>query len=95
MTVLVTYDIKKNKLRTKIADSLLEIGFTRVQKSVYLARIKKKTLDKWLKKYEPKLETDDKLYIINLSESRLRQMYAWGFDQNMDMILSRTKTLVI
>ncbi len=38
MRVIVAYDISDNDVRQRIADWLLSKGFTRIQRSVYVAR---------------------------------------------------------
>lgn len=43
MNYLITYDVTDNKKRKKIADFLLEKGFRRIQKSVFLGNIKLNT----------------------------------------------------
>ena len=41
MNYLVSYDMSNNKNRKKISDYLLEKGFLRIQKSVFLGEIVK------------------------------------------------------
>lgn len=40
----IIYDISKDRTRTKIATACKRVGMKRVQKSVFLGKIKKKTL---------------------------------------------------
>ena len=44
MMVLIIYDITDDRLRTKVADTLLAYGLTRVQKSAFLGPLTKERL---------------------------------------------------
>lgn len=95
MTRLIAYDISHDRLRTKMADHLLAIGLLRVQKSVYLGKVKERSLQKFLNKYEPQMKEGDKLYVLNLHDSQVRTMYAFGLGEEMALILDEIRTMVV
>ena len=69
MNYLVSYDISKDSLRTRIGDRLIADGLDRIQKSVYLGVINeevKTELVKWLKNeltFKGNSKTDSILFI--------------------------------
>lgn len=69
MNYLVSYDISKDSLRTRIGDRLIADGLDRIQKSVYLGIINmevKEQLLKWLKNeiiLKGDLKTDSVIFI--------------------------------
>ncbi|MGD9489465.1 MAG: CRISPR-associated endonuclease Cas2 [Calditrichaceae bacterium] len=84
--VWVIYDIKKNKIRTKIAKSSLEAGLYRVQKSVFLGAINKTRLDELILQVGDLLEPEtDSVYIFPLCEADFKKAVLMGqaFDEKM------------
>ena len=91
----ITYDIAKDKTRTKFALRLEAIGFIRVQKSVFIGRVRQQSLLKLLKQYDNFFEEDDKLYILYLTPRQVREMYRKGFESDLELILGNRRSFFI
>lgn len=79
MYAWVIYDIHKNKVRTRIARRCKYYGLKRVQKSVFLGKLK----EKWLKSLHTDLSTlvnqrTDRLFIVPMSKSDFTKILQAG-----------------
>lgn len=92
---LIAYDIEKDKLRRKLAERLEQIGFTRVQKSVFLGSVRQQVLQQFLSQYEPQLAEDDRLLVVPLTDTQVDAMYRIGLNENLDLMLNRLRTWVV
>lgn len=95
MIYWVTYDIATDRTRTKLAESLEVLGLLRIQKSVFAGKAPRKVFWKLVRDYEEKIEEEDKLFVLQLSEQQFRDMYALGLDEDPDRITGRISTLII
>ena len=83
MTVrIVCYDIKNDKLRTKVAKKLKYFGCRRIQKSVFCGELRD---NHWLKceamigaLFDQHREEGDSLYYINISKHTINNMKGEG-----------------
>lgn len=79
MYAWVIYDIRKNKIRTRVAKRCKYYGLIRVQKSVFLGQIK----SKWLKTIHGELsgainQRTDRLFIVPISPSQFKRVLQSG-----------------
>lgn len=69
MKILIFYDIIETNIRNKVIDILFDLGFKRVQFSVFLGEISKKKKKRLTEKLYSSIDKDrDSLYIFNLCE---------------------------
>lgn len=94
MLRLVTYDITKDRLRQKVADHLLMIGFRRIQHSVYMGDVRERSLQKFLQKFQHRLADTDKLYILPLTERLISEAVRLGPLEDQELILNQLATFV-
>ncbi len=77
MIYLISYDIKSDKIRLKIAKKLLEYGLERIQFSVFLGMVKDSLLPTFknqLKEIFKKADlTSDKLLMIPMTRNQLKK----------------------
>ena len=75
MPYLICYDIENDRLRTKTSKQLGYYGLLRMQKSVFIGRLKKRHLKKlqdWLaKNIRPSLQNDDQIAILRIGSKDL------------------------
>ena len=89
MNYLVSYDISKDSLRTRVGDRLIADGLDRIQKSVYLGVINEEVkikLIKWLKNeivFKGNLKTDSIIF-IPLTPRQVKEAIVIGSD-NYDL----------
>jgi CRISPR-associated endonuclease Cas2 len=95
MILLAFYDIESNKIRTKVANGLEKIGFTRIQKSVFAGRPKVESLNRLLKNFLPKLKPFDKLFLTPITKTQLKNMVKAGEILNMDVIAGVRNAVVL
>ena len=95
MVYVCMYDIAKDKTRTKFAKSMEAVGLRRIQKSVFAGKVPNKVLKPILRTYSEKLEEGDKLFVLSLADRQLEEMMKWGFEEDMNLILQRTRILII
>ena len=65
MTCIVAYDIKKTKIRNKVAKYLLNMG-VRIQKSVFAVEIERHACKRMTRALERMTEKEDSVIIIRL-----------------------------
>ncbi|GAB4290131.1 MAG: CRISPR-associated endonuclease Cas2 [Marinilabiliales bacterium] len=86
MILWVIYDIKNDKVRTKVAKVCKQAGLYRVQFSVFLGTIEENDKDE-LKLMIQELinEDEDSVYIFPMNKSELKQCILLGqaFDKNL------------
>jgi len=94
--MLVTYDIVEDKIRTKVADTLLNYGLQRLQYSVFLGRIKPH-LYKAIKKKILNLIDDkqDKVYIFTVPKYTVQNCAMWGVKFDFHSIIEPPETLIL
>jgi len=78
MFVLISYDIKKDKTRTRLAKKLLDFG-PRVQKSVFEADINDKELEKLQQLLGAvELGKEDSVRLYRLCAECKNKVHIWG-----------------
>lgn len=72
--IIISYDIKNNKLRTSFSKALQKLGANRLQYSVYEARNSSRLIDNLrltIKgKFAPKFTMDDSVCIFHCNEEK-------------------------
>lgn len=96
MTILVwiIYDISNNKVRTKVAKECKKAGLIRVQKSIFLGKIKWNRFDELSEMFDELIDDDtDKVYLFPFCQDDFKQIkvLGQGFDKKLvnDEILSK------
>ena len=78
MLILVSYDIEKDKTRTRLANKLKDFG-PRVQKSVFEGDVKQEELKKLTKMLEQvKLEKNDSIRLYRICAECSGKIKIWG-----------------
>ncbi len=96
MLFLVMYDIENNKVRTEIAKYLIRKGCIRIQKSVYIANLKRSIFDeinKTLKEIQQMYDNNDSILLIPMSSDEVKSMKIIGQNVDIDLILGNRNTL--
>ena len=78
MYLIICYDIKKNKIRTKISRLLIEARGIRVQKSVFELEIKKKDFNELKEKFHKILKRKDSIAYYQLCENCIKKIVYSG-----------------
>ena len=96
MTILVwvLYDISDDKVRLKVAKSCKKAGLVRVQKSIFLGKIKWSRFDELAEMFDEQIDQDtDKVYLFPFCQEDFKQIrvLGQGFDKKLanDEILSK------
>lgn len=96
MVVLITYDITSNKIRKKVSDFLEGMGFERIQKSVFLGQIDKRSfreIQETVYALQQSYDNEDSIVLLPVSESELMGMRMVGKEIDMSFALKRQNTL--
>lgn len=96
MVVLITYDITSNKIRKKVSDYLEGIGCERIQKSVFLGQIDKRSfreIQETVYALQQSYDNEDSIVFLPVSESELMGMRMVGKEIDMTFALKRQNTL--
>lgn len=79
MNYIMTYDIINNKSRKLVSDFLIDKGFIRVQKSVFIGEVKFKGIDKIMEKiYSLINEEDDNILCVPISKEEYGKITLYG-----------------
>jgi CRISPR-associated protein Cas2 len=95
MLYLAAYDISKARARKRIADRLLAIGMERIQKSVYLGKVRSKSLNKVLRQAARLMGPEDRLYVVPLSQDQLRRIRTQGPVPDLDLAAGTLRAYVV
>ena len=100
MSHLICYDIEHNYLRTKMGNTILDYGFDRINLSVYLGTIDKKTLEelekKLVKMLKEKGKPNDSLIFLPVSPQQIQDMRVYGKnDLDKDDLAGEKSTLIV
>jgi len=99
MPYLICYDISKNSLRSKIANSILNTGLDRINKSVYLGTISKSSLtlleNNLSQLISLKGEPQDSLIMIPVQAHQIELMRVMGKNELDKEELKGTKTTLL
>ena len=86
MNYLVSYDMSNNKNRKKISDYLLEKGFLRIQKSVFLGEIVKTKIEDILENICLFLDKEEaSLVCIPIDKDNYEKIYNYGKNENYNI----------
>ena len=91
----VMYDIENNKVRTHIAKYLIKKGCVRIQKSVYLAELKRdqyKEIHQTIKEVQEIYENDDSILFVPIQHNALSSMKIIGQKIEFDFIQDNKTT---
>lgn len=92
---LITYDITSNSLRTKLGNILLEHGYERVQKSVFIGLLVPKqiiTLQKLVLTID---NTSDSIFIIKIPITNVLNMGKFGIlDVDLEYLCGMKRSLI-
>lgn len=79
MICWVMYDIKNNRIRTKISKLCEKTGLLRVQFSVFLGKVEKNEMDTLVLMIKELIDTDeDSVYIFPMSKDELKATILLG-----------------
>ncbi len=79
MTVWVFYDISKNKVRNKISKLCLQIGLKRMQKSIFLGKVRRREIERFRKEVNKRINFQtDKVFILPVAPRNLKRMRRLG-----------------
>jgi len=81
---LVSYDVANNRKRKKLADKLLYYGLVRVQYSVFMGSLTTTLYTKLMQYARPLFEEEDRLIVLRLTETAVKQMVQFG-EAELDM----------
>lgn len=98
MYTFIMYDIENDKVRTQVAKYLLQNGCSRVQKSVYLAGIKRKKfieIYQTLKEINAMYDNHDSIFFVPVGEDILNNMKILGQNIDFELITNPGNTLFI
>ena len=98
MYTFIMYDIENNKIRTQVAKYLIKNGCTRVQKSVFLAGIKRKKfmeIYQTLKEINAMYDNHDSLFFVPVGEDILNNMKIVGQNIDFELITNTPNTMFI
>ncbi|MDF1573315.1 MAG: CRISPR-associated endonuclease Cas2 [Bacteroidales bacterium] len=98
MYAFILYDIENNKIRNHIAKFLLKKGCIRVQKSVFLAELKRKTyyeIYETLKEVNAMYDNHDSIFFIPVGEDILNNMKVVGLNVDFELVTNPKNTMFI
>lgn len=79
MYTWIMYDISNDKARRKVAKLCLQLGLQRVQRSVFLGKVKKKYLREFRQEVKKLVDPKtDRLYVLRTSDQSLQRMRQIG-----------------
>lgn len=94
MIAWVIYDIKKDKVRSRIAKLCKQAGLYRVQKSVFLGSMESNEKDSLRLEFEELIDTaTDSIYIFPMNKSELKQTILMGQAFDKKLITDEVKSL--
>lgn len=85
MNYILTYDISNNKIRKRVSDLLIDKGFIRVQRSVFIGEIFGNKIQAILEEINIQLKTDtDSLLCMPINKEEYLRSYKYGYIPNYD-----------
>lgn len=94
MIVWVLYDIKKDKVRTRIAKLCKQTGLYRVQKSVFIGSMEENEKDSLRLEFEELIDPEtDSVYIFPMNKSELKQTILLGQAFDKKLVTDEVKAL--
>jgi len=87
MYTWIAYDISSNKARRKIALSCKRLGLTRIQKSNFLGKVKKRYLHDFEQTATSLINPKtDKIYLLPITKEMYQNMIRYGLDFDSERI---------
>ncbi len=94
MIIWVMYDIKNDKVRTRVAKHCKQSGLYRVQYSVFLGTLEKNEKDALELQIKDLIdEEEDSVYIFPMSKNELQQTSLLGQAFDKDLVTDQVKAL--
>ena len=96
MMYFIMYDIQNNRIRTLIANFLLDKGCQRVQKSIFFAEGPRKVYNeivKTLKEVQETYDNEDSIFLVPVAADQLRAMKILGQNIDFDIVANNRNTL--
>lgn len=94
MIVWVMYDIKNDKVRTRVAKHCKQSGLYRVQYSVFLGTLEKNEKDALELQIEDLIDEDvDSVYIFPMSKNELQQTSLLGQAFDKELVTDQVKAM--
>ncbi len=94
MIVWVLYDIKNDRVRTRVAKHCKQSGLYRVQYSVFLGTLEKNEKDALELQIEDLIDEDiDSVYIFPMSKNELQQTSLLGQAFNKELVTDQVKAM--
>jgi CRISPR-associated protein Cas2 len=94
MIVWVMYDIKKDRVRTKVSKICQQAGLYRVQYSVFLGTLEKNEFDSIQLQLADLIDEDnDSVYIFPMSKDELQQTVLLGQAFDKDFVTDEVRSL--
>ncbi|MBS5791112.1 CRISPR-associated endonuclease Cas2 [Fusobacterium sp.] len=85
MNYILTYDISNNRIRRKVSELLIDRGFVRVQRSVFIGEIFGNKIEKILEEINIQLEIEtDSLLCMPINKEEYLRSYKYGYIPNYD-----------
>lgn len=95
MAQLICYDIEDNRRREKIAKMLNQLGFVRIQLSVFAGNLRHEVCMKALKKISEKWNAEkypaDKFFLFFIDDDNLENGHTLGQPPDWKIILGKVK----
>ncbi len=100
MSQLICYDIAENSLRARLGAKIMETGFERINKSVYLGTVDDAdlmALENWLvQRIQNSGGPGDSLIILPVTPAQVQRMRVYGNDNlDKDDLSGQKNTLII
>lgn len=98
MHCFIMYDITDNKIRNYIAKYLLREGCQRVQKSVYIASMKREKfleIVETLREVNDLYENEDSIFLLPIGETNLAEMRMVGRNVDYSLAVNPPNTFII
>ena len=98
MLCLISYDIEDNKVRRTIAKYLIRQGCTRVQKSVYMARLERKTyqdIAATLREIQEMYDNQDSILLMPVGEEQIQRLDVIGRNLQIEVLTRPGHTLIL
>lgn len=86
MNYILTYDISNNKIRRIVSELLIDSGFIRVQRSVFIGEILGSKIENILKSINSQIEIDtDSLLCMPINKEEYLRCYKYGYIPDYDL----------
>lgn len=86
MNYILTYDISNNRIRRIVSELLIDSGFIRVQRSVFIGEILGSKIENILKSINSQIEIDtDSLLCMPINKEEYLRCYKYGYIPDYDL----------